>query len=288
MSKLAPKELWRRHILERYEAFRQSGYLEELSKEGLEACGREERFTTLEWAKSPMRERYLSARYMEWHHKCETVAQKFGLAVWTVICACLISGYEPGEAGLIVESEWPRIRVITESTDSQFLARLAYEAQLRGLHVIARQGSVETIQLFLNPVPIINMEPPPMPSSLPPKASAFHMRVELPIDYPPEAARKLQKAANELEKEILRALGYAVKKRLRTSRLVSKAEDLRISETRLPKRGLYEIVAETFDEGSAQEDEQRCKTVKTQRHRLRKRLVKPYEAAMSDQQRKQQ
>ena len=279
MSKLAPEELWRRYILERYEAFRQSGKLEELSKEGLEACGREERFTPLEWARSPMRERYSSTRYMEWYHKCEKVAQKFGLAVWTVVCACLISGYEPGEAGLIVESEWPRIRVITESTDTQFLTRLAYEAQLRGLHVVARQGSVETTQWFLNPVPIINIEPPPMPSSMPPQASAFRMRVETPVGYPPEAGKKLQKAANELGKEILRALGYSVPKRLRTSRLMSKAEDLRIAEKRLPERGLYEIVAETFDEGSEWEDKQRCKTVKTQRHRLRKRLIKPYEAS---------
>ena len=279
MSKLAPEELWRRYILERYEAFRQSGKLEELSKEGLEACGREARFTPLEWARSPMRERYSSTRYMEWYHKCENFAQKFGLAVWTVVCACLISGYEPGEAGLIVESEWPRIRVITESTDTQFIARLAYEAQLRGLHVIAREGSVETAQLLLNPVPIMNIEPPPMPSSIPPQASAFHMRVETPVGYPPEAARSLQKAAIELGKEILRALGYSVPKRLRTSRLVSKAEDLRIAEKQLPKRGLYEIVAQTSDEGSAWEDEQRCKTVKTQRHRLRKRLIKPYEAS---------
>jgi hypothetical protein len=215
---------------------------------------------------------------MEWHHKCESVAQKFGLAVHTVISACLISGYSPDKAGLVVESEWPKIRVITDSTDDQFLSRLSYEAQLRGVYVISRQGSVETTRLFLNPIPIMYMEPPPMPSSMPPQASAFHMRVETPVGYPPEAARKLYKATSQLENDIMIALGYPIPKRLRISRLVSKADDLKIAENRLPRRGLYEIVADTFDEASSSEDERRRKTVKTQRHRLRKRLVKPYEA----------
>lgn len=282
MSKLAPEELWRRHTLERFEAFRQSGKLKKLRKEGLAACGRKKRFTSLEWAKSPMRERYLSSRYMEWYHKCETVAQKFGLANWTVVGVCLISGYQPDKEPFPVESQWPQIRVITESTDTQFLARLAYEAQLRGLYVIARQGSVETTWLFLNPVPIMNMEPPPMPSSMPPQASAFYTRVETPVGYPPQGARKLHKAASQLEKDILIALGYSTPKRLRTSRMVSKADDLRIAKNRLPRRGLYKIVADTFDEGSVSEDEQRRKTVKTQRHRLKKRLMEPYKASRSE------
>jgi hypothetical protein len=278
MGKVSPEELWRRHTLERFEAFRHSGELEKLRKEGLAACGRKKRFTSLEWAKSPMRERYSSPRYMKWHHECEAVAQKYGLAVGTVVSACLISGYQPDKSGLVVESEWPKIRVITESTDPQYLARLAYESQLRGLHVIAKQGSVEVTQLFLNPVPIMYMEPPSMPSSMPPQASAFYMRVETPVGYPPEAARKLHKTASQLEKDILRALGYSIPKRLRTSSLVSKADMLKVAKNRLPKRGLYEIVADTFDEGSISEDEQRHKTVKTQRHRLRKRLIKPYKA----------
>jgi hypothetical protein len=279
MSRLAPEELWRKHTLEHFEAFRQSGALEKLRKEGLAACGRKKQFTSLEWAKSPMRKRYLSSRYMEWYHKCETVAQKFELANWTVICACLISDYQPDKEPFPVESKWPQIRVVTESTDTQFLARLTYEAQLRGLYVIAKHGSVETTQLFLNPIPIMNIEPPTMPSSMPPLGNAFYMRIETPVGYPPQAAQELHQAAGQLAKDILIALGYSIPKRLRISRLVSKADDLRISQNRLPERGLYEIVADTFDEGSISEDEQRRKTVKTQRHRLRKRLIKPYEAS---------
>ena len=281
MSKLAPEELWRKHTLERFEAFIQSGALEKLSEEGLAACGRREPFTSLEWARSPMRERYLSSRYMEWYRKCETVARKFGLANWTVVCSCLISDYQPDKGPFPVESKWPQIRVVTESTDSQFLARLTYEAQLRGLYVIARRGSVETTQLFLSPIPIMNVEPPTMPSSMPPVGNAFYMRIETPVGYPPQAAKKLHQAAGQLSKDILVALGYSTPKRLRISRLVSKADDLRISQNRLPKRGLYEIVADIFDEGSISEDKQRRKTVKTQRHRLRKRLIKPYETFKS-------
>jgi len=277
MSKLAPKELWRRHTLERFEAFKQSGDLKELSEEGLAACGRKKKFTSMEWAKSPMGKRYSSSRYMDWYHKCETVAEKFGLAITTVICACLVSGFKPDEAGLVIESQWPQIRLITESTDAQFLARLSYESQLRGLYVIVKHGSVEIIQLYLNPVPTMNMEPPPMLSLLPPLGNSFKMRVETPVDYPPQAAAKLQKDANQIGKEILIALGYSIPKRLRISRMVSKADDLRISEKRLPKRGLYEIVANTSHYGSRSKDEKRRKTVKTQRHRLWKRLVKPYE-----------
>jgi len=273
MSKLPPEELWRKHTLEHFEAFRHSGVLKKLRKEGLAACGRKKRFTGLEWAKSSMRERYLSPRYMEWYHKCETVAQKFGLATYTVVCACLISNYQPDKELFPVESKWPQIRVVTEITDTQFLARLTYEAKRRGLYVIARHGSVEATQLYLN------MEQPPMPSSLPPVGDCFYMRIEKPIGYPTQAAKKIVIVASQLEKDILIALGYSIPKRLRISRLVSKADDLKISQNRLPKRGLYEIVANTFDEGSISEDEQRRKTVKTQRHRLRKRLIKPYEAS---------
>lgn len=280
MGKLAPEELWRKHTLERYEALRQSGKLKELREEGLAACGRKKRFTSLEWAKSPMRERYSSPSYMDWHHKCETVARKFGLAVWTVVSACLISGYQPDKARLVVESKWPQIRVVTESTDAQFLDRLAYEAQLRGLHVIAQQGSVETTQLFLNPIPIMNIEPPPLPSSVPAQASAFYMRVETPVGYPPQAARQLQKAASELGKDILVALGYSVPKRLRTSQLVAMADKLRVANT-LASGEAYEILDDIYGEDLT-DDKKRRKLVASRRHKIRKRLVKPHQAPESE------
>lgn len=277
MGRLPSEELWRKHTVERFIAFKQSGELRRLHKKGLSIYGRKKRFTGKEWFDS-FHKRYSSPAYLEWYNECEAVGHKFGLASWTVVCACLVSGYDPGKEPFPVEVQWPQIRVVTESTDAQFLARLAYEAQCRGLYVVARQGSVETTQLFMNPVPIMNLEPPAMPPSMPPLDSAFHMRVETPIGYPPQAGRQLHKAASRIERELLTALGYSIPQRLRTSRLVSKADDLRIAENRLPRRGLYEIVADTFDEGSVSEDERRRRTVKTQRHRLRKRLIEPYES----------
>jgi hypothetical protein len=275
MGKLAPEELWRRHTLELFEIFKQSRELKKLRKEGLAACGRKKRFTSSEWAKST-HQRYSSARYMEWYQKCETVAQKFGLATGTVLCACLISGYRPERGLFPVESKWPQIRVITESTDDQFLARLSYEAQLRGLCVISRQGGVDTTRLFLNPIPIMSMEPPPMPSSMPPMGNAFHMRVEPPVDYPPQAAKNLQKAANDLGKDILTALGYSISKRMRTSKLVAVADKLKVGNT-LVRGEAYDIVDDIYGEVLT-DDRKRRKLVASRRHKLRKRLIKPYEA----------
>jgi hypothetical protein len=282
MGKLAPQELWRNNTIERFIAFKQSGELERLRKEGLAACGRKKRFTSLEWAKSPMRKRYLSSRYMEWYRKCEMVAQKFGLANWTVVCACLISDYQPDKEPFPIESKWPQIRVITESTDTQFLARLAYEAQLRGLHVILRQGSVEITYLFMNPVPIMNIEPPPLPSSMPPLSNSFYMRIEAPVGYPPQAAKKLHKDASQLEKDILIALGYSIPKRLRTSPLVAMADNLRVAKGQLAPNEAYDIIDKIYGtDDSMENDQKRRKLVASRRNKLRKRLVKPYEASES-------
>lgn len=106
------------------------------------------------------------------------------------------------------------------------------------------------------------------------------MRVTTPVNYPPHSARHLHDVANKMGKDLLRALGYSTPNRLRTSRLVSKADKLRISEERLPARGLFEIVADTYKMDDAQEDERRRRTVKTERHRVRKRLVEKYKPDM--------
>jgi hypothetical protein len=134
----------------------------------------------------------------------------------------------------------------------------------------------------MNPIPLENIEPPPLPESMPPIDNAFYFRVETPIGYPPQAAAKLHQTVSRLEKDILMALGYSFAKRLRTSRLVFKASKLRIDQDRLPSRGLYEIVENMYKEGTQDEDEKRRKTVKTQRNRLRQRLVKRYEKPEQD------
>jgi hypothetical protein len=277
MSKLKPEELWRRHTLERQEAFKQSNQVKILKKEGLAACGRKKMFAALEWARSPMNERYLSSQYMEWHNKCEEAARRFGLETETIICICLIRGYKSDKQVFPVELHSPHIRLVTENSDSQYLARLGYEAQSRGLRMIVRQGFVDTNYLLMNPVPIQLSEPPPLPESMPPMYNAFFIQVETPILYPSQAATQLQEMASRLEKDILTALGYRVPKRLRSSKLVPKASKYRVNKDQLGHRGLHKIVADIYDEGSESEDQKRLKTVKTQRNKLRNRLVKPFE-----------
>jgi hypothetical protein len=187
--------------------------------------------------------------------------------------ACLLKGYQPETQPYAIEAELPQVRVVTESTDPIFLARLAYEAQRLGLYVVQRQGSSETTCI----VTITAMlEPPPMPPSKPPLHSTFKIRVETPVGYPPEAASKLQKEAGVLRRELLKRLGYTVPERMRTSSLVSLAEDLKVGEGPLHSRGIYDIMDKVYEDGDLSEDQQRRKTIKSRRYNLRKRLIEPY------------
>lgn len=281
MPKLQPEERWKRHILERFSAFKLSGELKRLRVKGLSVLGRRKLLTPEEWYQSAS-DRMSSKKYSEFYEECSKVAAHFGLAPWTVEMACLLKGYSPEKQVHVMEAKWPQVRVVTEITDPVFLTRLAYEAQRLGMYVLQRQGSAENIYIFLHSAPIAAVEPPPMPSVLPSTHSAIQIRVEIPPEYPPEAASELIKKAEQLGKDLKRSLGYPTNKRLRSSPLVSMADELRVAEPKLPRRGLYEIVAETYEEGDVTEDEQRRKTVKTRRHRLRERLVKPYENEPKD------
>ncbi len=157
--------------------------------------------------------------------------------------------------------------------DPLFLQWLSYEAQRLGLYVVQRQGSVETTLLYLEPTPPTQQ----LTSQKPPRDSAFSIRVVIPIGYPPEARDQLNKQTDHRYRELLRRLGYSIPRRLRGSPLVSMAGVLKVADARLPKRGLYEMVAGMYEEGTVEEDEERRKTIKTERHRVRKRLIKPYE-----------
>ena len=118
-----------------------------------------------------------------------------------------------------------------------------------------------------------------MPSSMPPQASAFRMRVETPVGYPPEAAKKLHKSAIQIERDILTALGYSIPKRLRTSQLVVMADKLRVANT-LASGEAYDIVDDIYGRDLT-DDRKRRKLVASRRHKIRKRLIKPYEASES-------
>jgi len=101
------------------------------------------------------------------------------------------------------------------------------------------------------------------------------MRVEAPPFFPPEARAQLEKQATEFERELLRDLGYAnVPRRLRSSPLLKKVNQLKVSTDRLPRRALYQIAADTSGDERTEvaKDEQLVKTLKTQRHKVKKRL----------------
>lgn len=278
MGKVSPEELWRRHTLERLEAFRQSAEMKKLRQEGLAACGRKKRYTAQEWNKIPIRQRASSPKYMDWYHKCEEIGRRFGLAPWTVVGICLISGCKPEKEPYVIEANWPRIRMVTGQTTPLFLAWFSYKAHKLGLYVIQHCSPSETTLVPPNFPPSDEL-----PSSeKPPRDDFFLIRVETPPNYPPQGAANLEKRAKKLEKELFRLLGYPVSQRLRCSRLTSIARDLKITKTRLPKRGLYDIVAATTEFASEEEDEKRRKIVKTRRYRLKKRLIKPYEVPQSE------
>lgn len=269
-KKRLPEERWRDHVKERLTALSLSGEVESLRATGLAILGRTKRYTPKEWAMT-FHTRASSKEYREWQSECEAVGRRFGLAAWTIYLLCLVSGYDPEKVDFPIEVDWPNIKVVTDIDDPQFCARLAYEVQKKGLHLIQKTGLGDIPLVMIPPV-----DPPPLPKEMPPASSAFRLRVETPVGYPPEAAGHLEQLKSQLERELLSALGYSIKKRLRTSTSVTKAKALKVGKEKLPKRGLYEIVSENYRSGSKEKDKQRVKLIKVQRHRLKKRLSQPY------------
>jgi len=172
---------------------------------------------------------------------------------------------------MAIEADPPQIRIVTESTDSAFLARLAWEAQQRGLALVLRQGSEESVMVIPTGEPVPEIES----VSKPPGATAFRVRVEIPVGYPPEAGKILQQRASDLEREIREALGYHVSRRYRPSTLTSRAKDLKADTAQLPRNAIYDIADRTMGE-FAGDDPKKRNVLKSRKHRVRKRLVEPY------------
>lgn len=228
--------------------------------------------------------RATSKEYRAWYEKCNIEGQRFGIAPEAVAWTCLLKNYRA--ENLLLPFQWPSMRVITESTDERFVTWLTFHARKLGLYVVQRLGSVEVTQVFINPLPMAVMPAPPTPSSLPPLHSAFHMRLDFPVDYPPKAAGQMGKNAGLLAKRLLRSLGYPGFQRIRLSSLLSQAETLDVKKQRLPRRKLYEIVAKMAPEKelegditniSGENDRKKTRVLKSRKHQLRKRLLKPYD-----------
>lgn len=273
MAKVAPRQRWERHIIERIKALRLSGELKPLRRKGLKVLGRKSLYTTDEW-RATFSERSHSKDYMAWYKECELLADEFALAPWTVVMLCMVKGYRPEKdvSMMAMEGNWPRIRVVTDSDVPAFLEKLSYEAQQLGLYVIHRQGSFETTLLNLE-----NVGPGELSKHFTNRNighNEFSMRVETPIGYPPEAAAQLQKEAARLGRELSRRLGFPTPKRLRSSKLVTMAEELKVADWPLPRGAAYDIVDRVYRNKDMSKDQQRRKLVASRRHKLHKRLQK--------------
>ena len=275
MGKLAPEERWCRHIEERLTALIISPKFEELKKEGLRILGRRSPYSPEEWA-TTWRERADSSEYLGWHLRCLEVGRQLGLVHWVVEMACLIRDYDPHQFPFVVESDWAKVRVVTEYDDPVFISYLRHYAAALGLRVVVRRPSGE--EMLVQPAAWLSTEEVLSPAHRPPRNNAFVMRVETPPLYPIEVGRELQAEALRLGRELLRQLGYQVPQRMRSSSWVTKAKELRVGK-KLPPRGVEETVAELYPQDqeaddTAEADRKRYSVVTSARKRTSQRLRK--------------
>lgn len=275
MAKLLPADRWKMHILEQIKALRLSDELRGLRARGLASLGRKKMYSFQEWWDDFGR-RATSPTYLKWHQECSVLAERFRLAPWVVSNLCLLKGYRPeNDIGFMaLEADWPRVRFVTDSNNEAFLKKLSYEAQQLGVYVIQRHGSIENTILNLDHIEKDDNSNASYKRSR--TRDTFSLRVETPIEYPPEAAAQLQREVSQLAKELARQMGYNIPKRLRTSKLVSMTEDLKIKKKRLSAGDSYNIIDRIYPD-DLKEDQNRRKLISSQRQKLRRRLVKPYE-----------
>lgn len=268
MPKRRPEKRWNEHVSERYQAFLASKEFLALRRKGLEALSRRKLLTPEEWSKLTW-ETLESPTFGTFRKECRTTGERFGLNQWTVEMACLLKGYRPQEPGLVVEAKWPDVRIVTKAEDDLFLRWIMYEAWNLGLHVIRRVGSTEVV-LIEAPFPS-RPEEPLTEARRPAPESAFYVRVETPPLYPPEAAAELHRSAGQAGRELLRRLGYTAPKRLRSSKLLGRTEELRIRKNQLGRRESGDIAEDIYGEGAATDQALR-KRVKDSRYKLKRRL----------------
>jgi len=274
VTKLSPKERWLKHLEERIKALKLSGKIEPLRAKGLALLHRKKQYSVEEWRQS-FQQRAKSPKYLKWHEECEIVANEFNLAPWVVTMMCLLKGYKPEEdvGFMAMERDWPHIRMVTGSTNMQYLRRLSYEAHQLGLYVVQRVHGVETTLINLDAISTCST------TEKLDKGDTFKIDVEIPVEYPPEAASQLQKETSSLARELTRRMGHPIPQRLRASKLVDMSEVLEAEKGPLPKGKLYDIVDKIYPDGDLSRDQQRRKLTASRRHKVRKRLIDPDDQA---------
>ena len=183
--------------------------------------------------------------------------------------ACLLKRYHPTHQPFDIGVQGVRVRVVTEMSDPLFQQWLLYEAHRLGLNVVFREGDHETVLLGVpfpeRPVEELHKE------SRPAAANAFILNVETPPSYPPEAAADLQRRSQGNIRKLLRASGYNIPERMRSSGLPAEARKLRMGRSRLERRETSEIAEDIYGEGYAKVPE-KAKQIRDRRYKLKKRF----------------
>jgi hypothetical protein len=168
----------------------------------------------------------------------------------------------------VVESDWAKVRIVTEHDDQEFVGWLSNYATAMGMRVILKHGSGE--QTLVHPTPMLSDEHL-SPEHRPPLKTAFVIRVETPALYPIELGRELQAEAQRMGRLLLRLLGYRVPKRVRPSPWADKERQLRVGKPP-PPYGIAQMAADLYPEpedtcGSDEEDGKRYSRVTSARKR---------------------
>jgi hypothetical protein len=277
MGKSSPVERWNQHNIELIAAFRLSGELPRLRKTALASLSRKTMYSFQEWW-DDFSNRATSRPYREWYNEqCTPAADKFGLAPLVVSNLCLLDGYRPeADIGLtVVEAQWPRVRLVTNSTDDEFVSELFQAAKQFGLYIVQEPGTRN------GPAESKGTDPDGMHANRTVGGSArdrtFFVRIEIPVEYPPEAASQLARRVSQASKELARTMGRPVPKRMRNSPLASTYEDLKMTVRRLPRLDSYDIADQLHPDGDSGQEQRRRKAVSSRRYKVSQRLVKPYE-----------
>ena len=194
--------------------------------------------------------------------------------------ACLVLRYKPYRQPYVQEAQWPRLLVVTTINDEVFIRWLhhhawgALAAWGKGPllePVVVKQEGFQRVPVVL-PLAPPYAEEPTRPSPLPPVGRAFHVSLDIPLEYPPEAAADLGRASTQYGRELARRMGYDMPHRLRGSGLLRNAPKLRLDEEVLGPNEIGKMVDAIYGELDLDGDRKRQNLVESQRHRAKKLL----------------
>ena len=280
-GKITAQERWQRDIRQRFKLFSGSGELNRLKRKGLGVIGRSKKMTSEELlAEETKGRRMRSPEYLAFRQECVAVGGRFGLNGAAVEMACLLLRYKPYRLPYIQEAQWPRLLVVTTINDEVFIRWLHHHAwgalaawgKTPLLEpVVVKQEGFQRVPVVL-PLAPPHAEEPTRPSPLPPVGCAFHVSLDIPLEYPPEAAAELGRASTQYGRELARRMGYGMPHRLRGSGLLRNAPKLRLDEEVLEPNEIGKMVDAIYGELDLDGDRKRQNLVKSQRHRAKKLL----------------